>query len=603
MRKTGLIIFAYALAAFAVCLAVSFVFQNVPELLSGAKTNYLVVRGLIFFLKILPSIVLCGFMVGCSISYGKDCGKAKIKYSRVVLVHFRKTMIASIIFVLVLTLAIEVLLPAFEGKQKIEEQKPSVFTEFLTLADEYYQNGKMEQAYEYSSNAVKINPKDEKARWLREHSEAELNSMKGVEDDNEEQKFVYVPLKENSGETVYSLLQKAKKAEADEDWFNAHYYAYSAVSISDARDINLSEAKRLASEAWNHLFDPKVFEENEEQALFRKKRDAYLSMINGDNVEAYYQFLEISKANDLAARDPDVVEFLKIAEERVSRQCFFIEETENLKQFETSKNVFFAVTHDDGAKDVFFIEGITPVKDSGKMVQYLRGFEMVSFDKNGQFKMSLSVPYAKMLSVKTSTFDDNAKTEFDIKDDFKNVPFLMLEGISRDGRKDRISPVYEFDAEIKKNPDELKNYFVLGLSTNDFNSLCDAEIGSGRMNLFSLMKLIPKVHSFGFSREIFNSDFLNRITYPLFMLLTFMFVACFAWNFRLCYELFKFRWIFALPFISAVIFAVLELVLYALKLLNFVLVSFTGNFAVLISVAILVILLFATCFAFVRKTA
>ncbi len=602
MRKTALIIFAYALLAFAACLAVSFAFPNLPELLPGAKTNYLVVQGLIYFFKLAPALFLCGFLVGCSISYGRDCEKAKIKYSRVVMVHFRKAMIVSLLSVFIITMITEVFIPMCSERQHLEKMKPSVFNEYMSLADSYYQKGEMEEAFEYSSNAEKINPKDDKAKWLKEHSQAALNSMKGVEDDEEEPKFVYVPIEESSGETVASLIKKAKDAEEKKDWFHAHYYAYMAVNIGNSRDTNFAEAQRLASEAWNHLFEPEIFEENEEQILFRKKREAYMSLINGDNIEAYYKFLEISKTNDLAARDPDVVQFLKLAEERVSRQCFFVDETKDLKQFEIAHDIYFAVTHDDGAKDVVFIKGITPVKDSGGMVQYLRGFKMVSFDKDGQFKMSLSDSYVKMLSVKTDTFDEKTKREFGIKDDFKNVPYLMLTGISRENSKDEISPVFEFAAELGKKSDELDNYFILGISSNDFDALCDAGIGSGKMNLVSLAKLLPKVHSFGFSPEIYSATFLDRITYPLFMLLVFMVLACAAWNYRLDAPIFKFKWIFAMPFISVIIFALLELTFYALKLLNFILVVFTGNFAVLISAAILVVLLFITAFSFISKT-
>lgn len=603
MRRTGLIIFAYALLAFAVCLAVSFAFQDVPELLPGEKTDYLVINGLIYFFKLSPALILCGFLVGCSISYGQDSAKAKIKYSKAIMVHFRKTMIASIVLVFAISMITEVFLPICQNRQHLAEIKPSVFDEYVTLADSYYSQKKWEEAYEYSSNALRINPNDRRAQWLKEHSEAELKSLKGVDDERIEPKFVYVPLEESNGETVASLIKKAKSAEEKKDWFNAHYYAYMAVNIGNERDTNFEEAQRLASEAWNQLFKTDIFEESEEQLLFRKKREAYLSLINGDNAEAYYKFLEISQANDLAARDPDVVQFLKIAEERVSNQCFFIEETKDLKRFETSNDIYFAITHDDGAKDVVFIKGITPVKDSGKMIQYLRGFKMMSFDKDGQFRMSLAVPYVKMLSVKTETFDDKTKEEFDIKDSFKNVPYLMLEGISRTDRNSRISPVFEFDAALGKKADDLKNYFILGLSVNDFNALCDAGIGSGEMSLASLAKLLPKVHDFGFSSEIYSASFLNRVTYPLFMLFVFMFFACASWNYRLDAPIFKFKWIFIMPFISMIIYALLELVLYALKLLNFVLVSFTGNFAIIISVAILVILFFIASLSFIGKTA
>ncbi len=604
MRKTSLIVFAYAVLAFACCLGVSFVYQNVPQLLDGAKTSYIVIRGFAYFLKILPALVMCGFLVGASISYGRNASKAKVKYSKAIITHFKKTMVVSLILVLGLSLSTEVFLPFCQDKLKNEKIKPVLFSEYMNLAYSYFQQGKMKQAYEYSFNAAAVNPKDKEAQRIKDLSGAALKSLKGVETErsSDHARFVYVPVEESDGETVYSLLKKARKAEDENDWFHAHYYAYMAVNIGNARDSNFQEAKRLASEAWNHLFETKIFSETEEQILFRKKRDAYMSMINGDNVEAYYQFLEISKANELAARDPDVAQFLKVTEERVKKQCFFIEETDDLKRFETAQDIFFAVPHDDGSKDVVYIRGITPVKNVGRMIQYLRDFRLMKFDKDGFLRMSLSAPYAKMFSVNVDTFDKPTREEFGIKDDFVNVPYLLLEGISQDERKDRFLPVYEFDAELGKLPDDTKNYFVLALSMGDFNMLCDAGVGAEKMSMISLVKLLPKAHDFGFSPAVYSSVFLSRITYPLFMLFSFMFLACIAWNYMTETTLFKFNWIFIMPFISLVIFVALELVMYGMKLLNFVLVSFAGNFALVASVSILAFLFFAACIVFISRT-
>lgn len=602
MKRTALIIFSYALFSFVLCLVFSFFHQNLPVLLPGAKTDYIVFRGLLYFYKFAPALILCGFLIGCSIAYGVDAKKAKMKYSTVIMAHFRKTMIAAIGLVFIMTFINEFLMPVCQSRQKRETLKPAVFNDFMTLANEYYAQGNMELAFEYSYNAVEINPKDERAVFVKEHSEAALNSMKEYRVKPEEPKFVYIPRKESKGETVYSLIQKAQKAAEDEDWFNAHYYAYMAVKISNSRDINRDEAQRLASEAWNHLFESKIFKENEENVLFKNKRDAYMKLVNGDNIDSYYKFIEIAGTGDRAARDPDVAKFLKIAEERVHEQCFFVEEVEDLIRFETSTNVYFAVSHDDGTRDVVFIRGITPVKNSGRMIQYLRGLSILSFDKEGQFVKSIVTPYAKMISQNVNAFDDESKARFGIKDSFKSVPYILLEGISQKERQKNISPVFEFDAELVGNKAELPGYTVLGLSMNDFNLLSDVEIGSDRMSLISLMKLLSKAKDFGFPLMIYNAEFLSRITQPLLMLVVCLFISCIAWNYRLPGEfLFKFKWVFLMPVISILMYFVIECLSYIVKLLNFMLVSFAGSGALLISIGILVILMIATSYIFVTR--
>lgn len=605
MRRTGLIVLIYAVLAFGFCLLISNLMKSLPLLLPGEEGTYVFIRGFLFFCKFLPSLIFSAFLIGSAIAYGKNSERAKIKYSPLIMSHFRKTMIGSIFIVLIVSLVTEVFIPIFEQRQAKARLKPVLFSEFMNLSREYYEKGNMNLAFEYSYNALLLNPKDKDAMDIKERSEAALNSLKLILDKPETPKFVFTPVKETKGETVTSLLSKAKAAMEKEKWFDAHYYAYLAVEIGSSKDINLEDANRLASEAWNHLFDPTVIKENDEQIIFRKKREAYKNFIRGDNIEAYYQFLEIAAISDVAARDPDVAKFLAIVAQRVEDQCFFIEEVENLRRFEAYNSVYFSISQDDGSRDVVYIRGITPVKNSGRMIQYLRDFSLFTYSKDGQLLRSIFVPYAKMLSERTDTFDEAAKERFGIKDEYEKVPYLMLESISKTSRGGRMSPVYEYDAEyIRKNEPYLDSYFVLGLPQSDFNLLCDATAGSGKMSLISLMKFLPKAREYGYSYEVYNSDFVYRLTYPLLMLICCIFMACMAWNYRLKGgQLFKFKWIFLMPILTVIIYFIMECGLYASRVLNYALVIMLGNGAVYMSLALLVLSLFIVCFIFVSRTA
>ena len=605
MRKTVIIVAIYSVLAFAVCFLISYFMKNMPVLLVGEENSYIITRSFLFFCRFLPALVFTSFLIGCAISYGKDAEKAKIKYSPLIMAHFRKTMLGSIGIVLAVTLITEVFVPILEQKQVRARLKPVLFSEFINLSREYYDKGNMNLAFEYSYNALLLNPKDPDAIYINDHAGAELNSLKMILDRPEEPKFVFTPVKETKGETINSLLEKAKSAADAENWFDAHYYAYLAVEVGSEKDINLEEANRLASEAWNHLFDPTIIKETDEQILFRKKREAYRTFIRGDNIEAYYQFLDIAAFSDVAARDPDVVKFLALASQRVEDQCFFIEEVENLRRFEAYSNVYFAISHDDGSRDVFYIRGITPIKNSGRMVQYLRGFTLYTYSKDGRFLRSLYVPYAKMLTQKVETFDEDAKVRFGIKDSFKNVPYLMMESISKNDRSGRVAPVYEYDADYtKQNEPYLNNYFVLGLPQTDFNLLCDATGGSEKMSLVSLMRFLPHAREYGYSYEVYDSDFVYRLTYPLIILICSIFIACMAWNYRLNdAQLFKFKWIFLMPVLTVILYFTLEFGLYVCKMLDYALVIMLGSGAVYVSVALLVLILFIVSFIFVSRTA
>lgn len=610
MRRTGLIVAIYSVLAFAICLLLSKFMQSVPVLIEGEEGAYIFVRGFLYFCTFLPALVFSSFVIGCAISYGKDSQKAKIKYSPLIMDYFRKTMISSILIVLVVSLVTEVFVPVLESRQARARIKPVLFSEFINLSRENYDKGNMNLAFEYSYNALLLNPKDKEAAVIKERAEADLNSLKMVfahkaEDAATDVEFDSIPASEVKGETVTSLLKKAKDAASKEKWFDAHYYSYLAVKVGSEKDINFDEVNRLASEAWNHLFDPTAIKETSEQILFRKKCEAYRTLIRGDNIEAYYQFLEIAATSDIVARDPDIVKFLAIASQRVADQCFFIEEVEEIRRFETHNNIYFAISHDDGSRDVVYIRGITPVKNSGGMIQYLRGFSLFTYSKDGRFLRSIHVPYAKMLSERVSTFDESEKSRFGVKDYFNTVPYLMLESISKNDRSARIAPIYEYDAEYtQKNEPYLKNYFVLALSMSDFNLLCDATGGSGRMSLVSLMRFMTRAKNYGYSYEIYNADFVYRVTYPLVLLICCIFMACMAWNYRLKDEqLFKFKWIFLMPLITFILYFAIECGLYLCKMIDYALVIMLGGGAVYVSVAILVILLFIVSFIFVSRTA
>lgn len=605
MKKTVAIIFSYSILALIVCICLSFSIKNVPPLLPGNSTAYLFRRGILFFCRFVPAIAFCGFLIGCSVSYRDDAKKAKMRFSHCILVHFQKTMATSILLVFFISLSSHVLVPVIEQKQSTAKTKPILFSEFMSISRDSFEKGNMNLAYEYAFNALLIKPNDEEATFIKEHSEAALQSLKIIEDENTEEKidFSHTKSAKTELETVSSLLKKAESALAEEEWFEAHYYAYRAIEIADAKDIQFEDAKRMASEAWNHLFDTTLIMDSETSIFFKKKRDAYKNLINGDSTEAYYQFLELAASSEKAARNPDVAQFLHIAEERVKSHCFFIEEVENLRRFETYRNVYFSLMHEDGTKDVIYIRGITPVFNSGKMVQYLRGFTLFTYSEEGTFERSLFVPYAKLLSERTDSFDANTKAQFGIKDDFKTVPYLMLKSISKNTRGISIYPVYEYNPEYtKKNVPYLDNYFILGMPMNDFNLLCETYPGAEKMNLLSLMRIFSRIGDYGYSSEIYRAEFLYRITYPLILLVFFIFLAGFAWNYRLSEtQLFKFKWIILIPFITILLHFVWELILYLFKLLDYIFVAGIESAAILPVIGIPVLFLFCASYIFVSR--
>ena len=603
MRKVFGVVIGYTLFWLAVSVAVSFfVLKDLPPLISGDENAFMLRRGLLYFMEFLSSLIFCAYLVGFAIAFGKVADSVKYKFSPEIYPIFGRVIIVSVVLVFVLSFTNEVVRPILAAQQKKSREAPTLFAEYKELARKSFSEGNHALAYEYSAKALAINAGDEAMLKMHDDSFAEINSVgPSVEfhDFNESKPFISD--EEIADETVKTLIEKSKKAAEAKEWFEAHYYAHLALEVGSDVDLNIEEAKLLSAEAWNNLKIPVVagMEETEEQRLYNQKKTAYIYLMNGDNLGAYYKFLSIWESFEKAKFDPDVVHFLKVATERVAEQNFFTDEVANLRKFETITDVYFSLNFTDGTKKVVFVKGITPVKNGGNMVQYLRGLSIYTFDNYGVFKESVFAPYAKMLVQNVSDFDAATKRKYGLIDTLKQVPFILLNGVDRNDMNKSSAPVFESsDARAK-----FENSLVLPISVDDFNLACEASAGADRMGLLSLANVARNASRFGYSTEIYGSTLLTRLSYPLILLIVFVFLACAAWNYRLePDQLFKFLWVLVMPFATALIYFIFKAVNFLLKVLNFVLFSSFGYLAVFSSLLVFVILLVLVSINFLSRT-
>ncbi len=604
MKKVFCIVLSYCIFAFLLFFAFTHFFTKIPELLPGETGSYEFHETLLLFYRFLPALIGTGFIVGFASVFGKSAFSVNRKFSSEIMGKYKYVFLQSLLYVFVLSFVAEIGIPHCERVQAQTVAAPRLYGQFMNLGKESLSDGKIALAKECALNALAVYPASQDATALYETALAAVSFSKEPVASEVESVEKFIPRKEIGDETVSSLIEKSKAAALDENWFLSHYYAQLAVDAGSSYDVNINEARRLASEAWNILGEPQSPEESEENILFRRKKLAYLNLTNGDALSAYYQFVAIEQGSPLGAKDADVAQFLKIATERVAEQCFFIDEFENIKRFETSKNVYFAIPHADGSKDVVFIRGITNVKNAGKMVQYLRGLSVISYSSRGTFLKSVSVPYAKMLTEPVSMFDEPEKAKFQILDSYESVPYILLLGIDRYNQENFSKPEYIFAQDYPEILRDEPRYMILGISHHDFSLIQDASIGSKRMNLISLARIYPRIRFFGFSAEIYGSDLLHRATYPLFLLILFIFLACIAWNYRLnSSQLFKFKWIFVMPFLTVALYFSMECLLYMIKLLDYIFIAIAGYYAIILAIIFEILVLGIVSFIFVTRTA
>lgn len=601
MKKVLLIVLSYVIFSFFVAFAVVAFFQTRPTILPGDVRAYIALQAALLFFGMFPAVVCSGFLVGCAVSFGREIHDDAMR-------TFSHLLLNSILFVFLLFSVGEAFVPFLQKKQAALEEAPVAFSKFMTLSRKCYADGRMLESAKYANEALLLNPSSEDAMSLRELALANEDSVAEAQREKKKKErrtaaaaSDKIPFLAHKKETPQSLLEKARAAERDRKWFDSHYNARLAESIAGDDASVIAEAESLAQKAWKELRAPNVFVDTPEIVLFRRKLKAYTMFVSGDNVGAYYEFLAISNSSPAASRDPDVIKYLALSSEEVQKERFFTDDMENLQRFESQTGVHFSLKKADGTVDVVYIQGITSVKDAGSVIKYLRGLYIYEFGADGYFNMSIHAPYAKLMFEDVGSFDKKTKERFSLPEIQCAVPKILLNGIDSRFSDKRSVPEFKTADGSEIDKDEW-NYIVLGLSSDDFNLLCDSSIGSDRMSLISLWRVFGMARQFGYSSEVFGASLLRRITYPLTLLILFVFLACISWNYRLAEnQIFKFKWIYILPISTFILYFCLEFIKFALKLMNYVFIAFAGYASVAMSLACLIAVFAIVSAAFVKK--
>ena len=635
MKKIFFILTIYAAIVFGTCIGTSWLWKELPNLNLGDEGTYRFFRGLNWFLRILPAVLLSGFSVACSRIWQKDAHKVQKRFSPAMFEKFRNVMITSLVCVLFVTANQEIFIATSNQKLLDLQNGPLELANAKETAKTLMEAGEPELAYPYALRASKICPADTEANELLTlvHNEMDLAHDRKVHKANEEKKIQSQGKKEEMPYTIRELLAKAQTAKESEDWFNTHYWASLAVKACEGTDINLPEAHSLANEAWNNLSNPSGFKNEEELDYYTKKVNAYNAFSahnTSDTVKAYYDFLSLMSYPGRESVDPDVVRFFKLSEEELKNDYFFIEETDNIEELENNHNIYFSIKNETtGATDVYYIKGAFDTKEDDHSVRYLDGLSVISYSADGEFLRTMYAPIAKVIALPVSTLPELALKKSEIDPTWKSVPYVMLNALDRTTDGKMSTPTYSYtptgiplevreklyfspssqksnssNNEVAKHPAEETSSFIIPMPYSDFIIINNASVDPGNMDLISLMKFSEEASNYGFSYEVFMNNFVGRALYPLFILVMFIFAATIGWNYRIeGKSAFKFRWLLLVPIYSAVIYLLLEICTYLYKLINYVLIGMWGKTAIIFAFILYTLLFVIMAVNFLRHRA
>ncbi|HAK69435.1 MAG TPA: hypothetical protein DCM57_07215 [Treponema sp.] len=646
MKKTIPIILVYTLMIFAICMAVTFGYRPLPELIPGDVGKFRFFRGLWWFSQLLPSILVSGFAVACSVIWREGTFDSKKRFSPAMMRRFGGVMIASLIIVFILSVNQELGLPRVTRAYNDCISAPSDLRQAKDYARVLLDSDQPELAYQYALRAGKLCPNDADTQELLHLAQnavdlARDKTLHGHDDRNVRTVEDIKPLYTKDRQfTVPELLEKSRAAAEDEEWFLSHYWASLAVQASSGVDASRQEAVTLANEAWKELNMPEGFDVEELADFYEKKMMAYEALQAGtvsDSLAAYYGFKSLAQSGH--ADDPDIIRFMALAQEAVENEYFFIDETDRIADLETGGNIYFSLKNPStGMTDVYYIGGVMDKSEDGRSVRYLDGLTVVTYSKAGRFVRSLYAPMAKVISQPVSAFDEAARKEKGISEKWGSVPFIMLQAVDRETKGVVVGPRYSYlesglpepllaasgmvdrspvqgDEEVLEDTvEQLRNIVtrqvpesrtvVLPMPYEDFIAINNANKGPDGMDLLTLLSFCKKSAGYGFSQEVFSKNLLGRAAYPLFLLSVLIFAACIGWNYRIeesAKSGFKFWWVFLVPVYGVVTYLLLEVVNYLYDILNYVIVGAFGGAALPVILGVYVVLLFIMSITFLAR--
>lgn len=568
---------------------------------------YKLMTGLQSFGRYIPGVAITGFTVSCSVHFGRNSEGSTERFSKAMMERFKTVMIVSIIMAFFLTFCSEVLVLLTANKKSSIINRPKIVTEYINVGNRLFDNGYYERAMNYAEAALKLSPNEKHALNLRDRADVEINRartsnirFKLYESVEEAEKVDHVVIDAAQINEVYQLYLKANEAFTKKEWFNAHYYSELGIKLATPKDPNLEELKKISTAAWNNLTEYHDLAKTQGQLTFEKKYQGYLALVQKDDLKAYYIFRELYQSSREMQSDPDVVFYLQIAENRINERCFFIDETFELKSFESANDVYFAYEYADGSRDVIYFKGMTTVASTGNSIQYLRALTIVSVARNGEVFRTMTVPYAKVLPVSVKTLTPTTKALMGIDDSIDCVPYIMLKSVGRDSPELNNEPLYTYQNGETANTPE---YLLLSIPYDDFLLLEKSTSTPESMPLASLFKLVHMAAKYGFCTEVYGQALVNRIFYPLWILIMFILLAGFGWNNRINpTQFFKFSW--ALAFIPFILISMLynKMMMFLFRLVNYVLLGGFGLSGGMIAALVLyIILLICSAIIFVSR--
>ncbi len=552
---------AHYLVGLAVCFAYAFSQTDSTGLIPPFIFSYRVRTAVILFSSFMPALQISGILVGYALSFSRRADENVSRWSQSLFSWLKEAFGITLIALGVFVLMAEGISPVMAARREAAKARSEDYRDYLTVSRMALIRGDPKEAEFRIRSALGIWKDSPEALKISEECKLRLAERAGGKDVPDATPAPD-PLTAGSpsGLTVVEAMDRSIAAEKALDFYNAHYYATLAARLAKPNDPNREAALRMASNAWNRITEGSdALRSKGDARLYDDKQKGYQAIQSGDYLTAYYAFLGLSVDDDAKGdgkHDPDIARFLEVARRGVLESFFFIDETESLRLFESSRDLFFLLHRPDGGTDAVFVRGVTYTRSSGSDVAYLRDLELARFDRANRLQYRMRVPNAKMFAFAPDGTDPR--------------PQVLLRAVDRARSGVRVAPsVLEGVA-----PEQDTSVLLLDMPYRDFNLIVSANRGPSTMILADLFMFADRAGKYGFERESYLREALTRLADPFLMLIISVLALVAGWKYRLGKgSLFMAWWALVLPLFPICSLLAIEVVRY---LAGLVIVAFVA---------------------------
>ena len=594
--------------AFVLCFILGLVLPVTEGIPENGRFMFKFCTGMEYFLTFLPAVLFTGILVSFSVHFGHNSEGSTTAFAPAMFTRYRNVMITGLVCSFLLMLSNETVGMMLKHKKEKIVTRPKIIAQYIDSGKTLYNQGLYDRSLMYAKAALKMDPNSKEARNLISMIDIEMNRsyIQDLRFDLTNAEPVYsqdnsLKIDESQLLDAYKCLLKASSAYDNGQWFDAHYYAEMGIKLATSKDPNVQKLRQISADSWNNLTELHKGAKTQSEEIFEEKYRGFVALMEDDDLQAYYIFRYLNETYPELEKDNDVQFYFKVAQDRVEQKYFFIDETFELKSFEDANDVYFSYKQLDGSTDIIYFKGLSYLKAAGSSVQYLRDLTILKI-KNGKWFRTMHVPYAKVMPVSVKSLNKTTKAMLGISDDADFVPYILLKSVGRDDSEQDYTPLYTYaDGETTTVPE----YMIYPMLYSDFLLLEKTASNPKTMPLSTLFALNSKAADYGFTSELFRHTLLNRLLYPLFILIVIMLIGAFSWSFRIGQTLyFRMSWVFSFPFFMIIMYFFYHIMLYIFKLMNYALIILCdGKGALTVGIVFYMILLFISSIYFLSQKA